>query len=297
LHGCPEIIYAFIQENRDKFEVAVLCEVLGVSRSGFYDWLKRDHHQKVQTIKKLKDAIARIFNESRSTYGSPRIWRQMLAEGFAVSKDTVCRIMREMGLRAKSKMKFKNRTTDSNHRYPVADNVLNRKFDQNAPNKALVGDVTFIATKQGWLYLAAVMDLCTRKIVGWAMHDNNDRYLTMSALRMALNRQKIEHGCVFHSDRGSNYACYDFQSMLLANNLIASMSRAGDCFDNAVIESFFHSLKTEFVHHCNFETRSQAKAAIFEWIEVFYNRKRMHSKLNYKTPIDFEATLIYSRAS
>ena len=214
--------------------------------------------------------------------------RALLAQGYRIGKETVAKLMRELGLRAKAAKRFKAATTDSNHKFPVADNKLNQEFNVATPNTVWVGDVTFIATGEGWLYLAGVLDLCTRKIVGWAMYEDNDRHLTMAALEMALKRQNVTSVLMFHSDRGSNYACYDYQNLLANCNLVASMSRSGCCYDNAVMESFFHTLKVEFVHHEKFATKQQAKDAIFEWIEVFYNRERIHSSLDYKTPVAFE---------
>lgn len=284
--------YAFIKEHRNEFEVALMCNVFAVSRSGFYGWLNRDQTAKHLTQNKLETAMTEIFIKSRCTYGSPRMHKALLAQGFCIGKEMVASLMRKLGFRAKAKRRFRVVTTDAKHKYPVADNKLNQQFAVATPNTIWVGDVTFIPTQEGWLYLAAVLDLCTRKIVGWAMYDTNDRYLTMSALDMALRRQKPDGKLLFHSDRGSNYACYDFQNMLKQSGCQASMSKSGCCYDNAVMESFFHTLKTEFVHHMIFAKKQQAKDAIFEWIEVFYNRERMHSSIGYKTPVDFEKDLM-----
>lgn len=280
--------YAFILDHRDEFEIALMCEVLGASRSGFYDWQARDPNTKRAKLDQLKEIMRGIFIKSRNTYGAPRMLKALIALGYKIGKEKVSELMREIGLKAKAAKRFKAATTDSKHKYPVKENRLNQDFVSVAPNTKWVGDVTFIGTNEGWLYLAAVLDLCTRKIVGWAMYDTNDRYLTMAALDMALKRQNVAPGLLFHSDRGSNYACYDFQDMLVALGLEASMSRSGCCYDNAVMESFFHTLKTEFVHHEKFATKQQAKDAIFEWIEVFYNRERMHSSIDFKTPVAFE---------
>lgn len=280
--------YAFIKDHKGEFDVTIMCEVLGSSRSGFYDWLARDPSAKKSRLDELKITMREIFRKSRFTYGSPRMLRALLAQGYRIGKETVAKLMRELGLRAKAAKRFKAATTDSNHKFPVADNKLNQEFNVATPNTVWVGDVTFIATGEGWLYLAGVLDLCTRKIVGWAMYEDNDRHLTMAALEMALKRQNVTSVLMFHSDRGSNYACYDYQNLLANCNLVASMSRSGCCYDNAVMESFFHTLKVEFVHHEKFATKQQAKDAIFEWIEVFYNRERIHSSLDYKTPVAFE---------
>ena len=218
--------------------------------------------------------------------------KALIAMGYKIGKERVAELMRELGLRAKASKRFKAATTDSKHTYPVPENKLGQDFTATAPNTKWVGDVTFIATDEGWLYLAAVLDLCTRKVVGWAMYENNDRYLTIEAIEMAFKRQQVASSLLFHSDRGSNYACYDFQGLLKELNINASMSRSGCCYDNAVMESFFHSLKVEFVHHEIFATKQQAKRAIFEWIEVFYNRQRLHSSIGYKTPVAYEEELM-----
>ncbi|MBP9708164.1 MAG: IS3 family transposase [Oligoflexales bacterium] len=286
--GRPEMKYAFIKDHRDKFEVALMCNVLAVSRSGFYDWLTRDNSTKNIRLELIKLEIRSIFKKSRKTYGVPRMLKALLAKGYKIGKEKVAELMRIIGLKPKASKRFKALTTQSKHKYPVVSNKLNQDFSCITPNKKWVGDVTFIDTDEGWLYLAAVLDLCTRKIVGWAMYEANDRHLTISALTMALKRQKVASNLLFHSDRGSNYACFDFQDMLTDLGLEASMSRSGCCYDNAVMESFFHTLKTEFVHHENFATKQQAKDAIFEWIEVFYNRERIHSSIGYKTPVAFE---------
>ena len=283
--------YAFMKDHRDEFDVNIMCHVLESSRSGFYGWLARDHGEKKSRIERLKTAIREIFQKSRQTYGSPRMLKALVAKGYEVGKETVSKLMHEMGLRPKAAKRFKAATTDSKHKFPIAENKLKQAFDVATPNTVWVGDVTFIATGEGWLYLAGVLDLCTRKLVGWAMYDANDRHLTMDALDMALKRQNIAASLMFHSDRGSNYACYDFQGMVARRGLEASMSRSGCCYDNAVMESFFHTLKVEFVHHEKFATKQQAKDAIFEWIEVFYNRERIHSSLGYRTPLRLKKNL------
>lgn len=284
--------YAFIKDHRDEFDVALMCEVLAASRSGFYDWLARDSNTKQARLEQLKIAMRAIFKKSRQTYGAPRMLKALIAMGYKIGKEKVAELMRELGFRAKAAKRFKAATTDSKHKYPVAGNKLNQDFHSKVPNIKWVGDVTFIDTAEGWLYLAAVLDLCTRKIVGWAMYEVNDRHLTIEALEMALKRQKVVSSLLFHSDRGSNYACHDFQGLLIDLGLEASMSRSGCCYDNAVMESFFHTLKVELVHHEKFATKQQAKDVIFEWIEVFYNRERLHSSLGYKTPVAFEEELM-----
>ena len=281
--------YAFIRDHRDEFDVQAMCEILGASKSGYYDWLTRDHTGKENRLLELKIAIERAFEGSRGTYGSPRIYQALKGLGYEVSEETVAKLMQDMGLRAKAKRRFKVCTTDSNHGFPIAENKLKQVFEASKPGEVMLADITFIPTGEGWLYLAAVLDLCSRQIIGWAMGDTIDRHLTISALHMALRRQKPAADAIFHSDRGSQYACYDFRDQLIAHGLIQSMSRSGNCWDNAPMESFFHTLKTEFVHHQNFATRAEAKLKIFEWIESFYNRQRMHSSLGYKTPFAFAA--------
>lgn len=286
--GRPEMKYAFIKDHRDEYDVALMCQVLDASRSGFYDWIFRDQNTKKIRLNLLKQEMRTIFLKSRQTYGAPRMLRALLAAGYKIGKEKVAELMRELGLKAKAAKRFKAATTDSKHKFPIQENKLKQDFNAEFPNSKWVGDVTFIDTNEGWLYLAAVLDLCTRKIVGWAMYETNDRNLTRTAMEMALKRQKVVSSLLFHSDRGSNYACYDFQGLLSEFGLDASMSRSGCCYDNAVMESFFHSLKVEFVRHEKFATKQQAKDAIFEWIEVFYNRERMHSSIGYKTPVAFE---------
>jgi len=206
-----------------------------------------------------------------------------------VSEETVAKLMQDMGLKGQASRRFKVCTTDSKHSFPVAENKLEQVFDAEKPGEVMLADITFIETGEGWLYLAAVLDLCSRQLIGWSMGDTIDRHLTIAALHMALRRQKPTANAIFHSDRGSQYACYDFRNQLLAYGLTPSMSRSGNCWDNAPMESFFHTLKVEFVHQEEFATRAEAKLKIFEWIETFYNRQRLHSSLGYKTPVAFAA--------
>ena len=275
--GRPEVKYAFIHANREEFEIQIMCDVLGASKSGYYDWVGRDHSSKEKRLLELQIAIEKAFQGSRGTYGSPRIYHVLKGLGYRVSEDTVANLMRDMGLQAKTKKRFRVNTTDSKHTFPVADNKLDQCFKASVPGEVMLGDITYIETGEGWLYLAAVLDLCTRQLIGWAMGDTIDRQLTIDALHMALRRQKPTSDALFHSDRGSQYACYDFQGHLVAYGLTPSMSRSGNCYDNAPMESFFHTLKTEFVHHEEFATRSEAKRRIFEWIEAFYNYSSQYS--------------------
>lgn len=281
--------YAFIHDHRDEFDIQIMCVVLGASKSGYYDWRGRDHEGREKRLLELKIAIEKAFKGGRGAYGSPRIHPILKGLGYEVSEETVAKLMAEMGLRAKAARRFKVCTTDSKHSFPIAENKLEQVFEAERPGEVMLADITFIETAEGWLYLAAVLDLCSRQLIGWAMGDTIDRHLTIAALHMALRRQKQAPGAIFHSDRGSQYACYDFRDQLLAYGLTPSMSRSGNCWDNAPMESFFHTLKVEFVHHEEFATRAEAKLKIFEWIETFYNRQRLHSSLGYKTPIAFAA--------
>ena len=267
-----------------------MCDVLKVSRSGFYAWRGRPESQQATTRRRLTILIKTIHKESRQTYGSPRIHAELKARGEACCLNTVARYMRENDIYAKTKRKFKH-TTDSNHKLPVAENLLNRQFMQNEPNRVWVSDITYVPTREGWLYLATVQDLFSRKIVGWAMSSRIDRQLAIDALRMAVVNRRPPLGLLHHSDRGSQYASHDYQDVLEEYGMICSMSRKGNCWDNAVMESFYHSIKTELIHHEDFQTREEARRAIFEYIEVFYNRVRRHSTLGYVSPHEYEAAL------
>jgi transposase InsO family protein len=264
-----------------------MCSVLGVSRSGYYDWLTRDSSSRMLAELKLARVIEDIHKGSRSTYGSPRVYRELKAIGYPCGRGRVERTMRKYGIKAKTKRKYKA-TTDSKHNFAVAPNLLDRKFAVECQNKAWVADITYISTREGWLYLAAVVDLFSRKVVGWAMDKRMTRELTLDALKMAIIRRQPEAGLVHHSDRGSQYASDEYQGLLSAHGMLCSMSRKGNCWDNAPMESFFHTLKTEHVYWEDFVTRGQAKQSIFEWIEVFYNRRRIHSTLDYVTPEAYE---------
>ncbi len=228
-----------------------------------------------------------IHQKFERRYGSPRVHRELIARGETCCENTVARYMRENDIAAKTKKKFKH-TTDSNHSLPVAENILDRNFTPAGPDRCYVGDITYIPTRQGWLYLAIVIDLFSRKVVGWAMSHRIDRLLVIDALKMAIQDRRPPPGLIFHSDRGSQYASADFQKLLVRHGMICSMSRKANCWDNAVAESFFGSAKTELVHHEDFQTRDEARLAIFEYIEVFYNRIRRHSTLGYLSPVDYE---------
>jgi len=279
--------YAFMNEWQKRFPLRWMAKILGVSTSGFAAWKKRLDSPREAEQNRLLRAIEDIHRASRKTYGSPRIWDQLKGLGFSVGKSRVERLMRENGIRAKMKKKFRV-TTDSKHDHPVAENTLNRDFTPTRANQTWAGDITYVWTEEGWLYLAVIVDLFSRQIVGWAMNERITQDLTLSALRMALDRRQPGAGLIHHSDRGSQYAASAYRKVLSAHGIICSMSRRGNCWDNAVVESFFHTLKTELLYHERLLTRAQARRLIFEWIEVFYNRIRLHSTLGYKSPVQYE---------
>lgn len=264
-----------------------MSKVLGVSRQGYYDWRGREPSKRDQENEELLEQIEQIHQESRQTYGSPRIHRELQAQGRTVGRGRVARLMRDHGIRAVQK-RTSRRTTDSNHSFPVAKNLLARDFEAAAPNEVWLADITYVRTREGWLYLAAVLDVYSRKIVGWAMDRTMSRKLCIDALEMAvLNRQPPE-GLVHHSDRGSQYASGDYQALLDEYGMTCSMSRKGDCWDNAPMESFFGTLKSESLHRYDFVTRNAARREIFEFIEIFYNRKRRHSTIDFMSPAEYE---------
>jgi putative transposase len=279
--------FVFIAAEKAVYPVGVLCDVLGVSRSGYYAWSGRPEPARAQSDAQLKAQIAAVHEKSRSTYGSPRVHAALRGKGVRVGKKRVERLMREDGIKARQKRRFR-RTTDSNHTHPIAPNVLDRNFTVTAPNKVWVTDVTYIATDEGWLYLAAILDLFSRRVVGWATSATNDRALALDALELALRARRPAAGLLHHSDRGSPYASEDYREALRKRGLVASMSRSGDCWDNAVAESFFATLKTELVDHERYPTRAAAMASIGDYVERFYNPARLHSHLGYKSPMEFE---------
>ena len=279
--------YVFIRAEKAHYPVASLCRVLRVGRSGFYAWLRRGESARERRDRELLPAIREVFQTSRETYGSPRVFEDLRTQRIPCSRRRVERLMREAGITPPRKRKFK-KTTDSDHPYITAANVLGRDFSSPAPNRVWSTDITYIWTSEGWLYLAVVMDLFSRRIVGWSMRKTLSRKLVLSALDMALYGRNPGSGLIHHSDRGSQYASDDYQNELNRRRIVCSMSRKGDCWDNAVVESFFATLKKELVYRERFLTRSQAVQAIFEYIEVFYNCKRRHSHLGYRSPVEFE---------
>lgn len=268
-----------------------MCLALGVTRSGYYAWRKRRKQGCATKDEALVIKIKESYHKSRGTYGSPRITKDLWFSGLRCNRKRVARLMRKLGIAARTKKKFKA-TTNSRHNLEVASNVLNREFRASTPNKSWVGDITYVWTHEGWLYLATVIDLFSRKVVGWSMSDRITAELTMSSLKMAILNRRPNAGVIFHSDRGVQYACNAFKALLKQHDFIQSMSKKGDCYDNAVAESFFHTLKTEHVYFEKYTTRAEAKNKIFEYIEVFYNRIRRHSILDYRSPAEFEERTI-----
>ena len=265
-----------------------MCRVLGVSRSGFYAWRFRGRSNRGLKDLELTDRIRIIHEGSRKTYGSPRVHRTLRREGIRVGKKRVERLMRGANLRGRIRRRFR-RTTDSNHQHPVAPNTLNREFAVDAPDRVWAGDITYIRTASGWGYLAVILDLHSRLVVGWSLADHMRTELVEGALAAALGSREPSQDLMHHSDRGSQYASESYRSKLAAYGISVSMSRRGDCYDNAVVESFFGTLKQELVHHARWMDLSDARAAIHEYIEVFYNRQRLHSSLDYRTPAEADA--------
>jgi putative transposase len=278
--------FAFVAAQEVAFSVKAMCRTLGITRSGYYAWKRRPPSASSKSDAQLAVEVTAAHRRNRGIYGSPRIHRELRAQGLRVGKKRVERLMRENGLKGRQKRRFCC-STDSRHSLPIAPNVLNRKFDPVGPNRAWAGDVTYIGTEEGWLYLAVILDLFSRRVVGWSVSASNDRELALHALRNALHTRRPGRGAVHHSDRGSPYASADYTAVLDAHGFVASMSRTGDCYDNAVVESFFGSLKTELA--CDiYPSRGIASATIADYIENFYNPQRRHSHLGYISPIEFE---------
>ncbi len=275
--------YAFIATEEAHYPREILCHVMAVSPSGFASWKRGTTRRKRLTDTQLLTLIRAIHRRVKGAYGSPRMFAELKDAGYPVSRTRVERLMRENGIRARHKRRYKA-TTDSKHVFPVAENVLERQFNPSAPGTVYSADITFIPTDEGWLYLAIVLDLFDRSVVGWAMKDRIKTDLVSDALRMAWFRRRPAAGALHHSDRGSQYASHEFQALLTKFGMTCSMSRKGNCWDNAPTESFFNSLKNERVHGTRYETREQAKADLFEYIELFYNRSRRHSALGGKSP-------------
>jgi putative transposase len=280
--------YAFIDKHRQEWPLRFVCFILMVSTSGYYRWRNRPPSAGYRRLIVLRQAVHQTYSASRKTYGSPRVHAVLKAQGVPCCVNTVAKIMRQEGLSARVRRKYKA-TTDSSHSLPVAENLLARDFVRQRPNEAWVSDITYIPTEEGWLYLATTLDLYSRRIVGWSMRERMTSDLVIDALHMAIAQRHPPAGLMHHSDRGSQYASAAFQEMLAAHKIVCSMSRRGEVYDNAVMESFYGTLKGELVSSARYATREEARQAIFEWIEVFYNRQRLHSSLGYRSPADYEA--------
>jgi transposase InsO family protein len=269
------------------FPIDFMSRQLGVSRSGYYAWRGRAPSPRAGDATKLGQEVAVIYRQNKCRYGSPRILRDLEAQGRRVSRKRVAHSMRVQGLVARRRKRF-CRTTDSNHPFPIADNVLQRNFETSAPNQAWVTDITYIRTREGWLYLAAIIDLYSRAVVGWAMSERIDTELCLTALNMAIKARSPVAGLVHHSDRGSQYASHDYRKALRDQGMVCSMSRRGNCWDNAVAESFWATLKNEIADEMDFVTRAAARSVIFEYIETYYNLRRRHSSIAYRSPREHE---------
>ena len=287
--------FAFIRVEKAHYPVTVLCRVLQVSRSGFYRWLQWTPSRRERADGVLRRHVRIAFTANRRAYGSPRIFRVLRQQQIPCSQRRIERVMRQAGITPDPPRRFKV-TTHSAHPYLPAENVLNRDFTSPAPNRRWAADITYVWTREGWLYLAVVLDLYARRIVGWAMHRRLTAPLVLTALDMALRGRRPAPGLLHHSDRGSQYAAGEYQLRLARHGIVCSMSRKGDCWDNAVVESFFATLKRELIHRRRFLTRQQANQAIFEYIEVFYNRQRLHSALGYVSPMNFEQRMVQAVA-
>lgn len=279
--------YRFIEQQRGAHSVEKMAGLMGVSRSGYYGWRGRPRSERKREDERLLERISSIQSRSDYTYGSPRVTETLRRRGYRIGHNRIARLMRENGLGVRRKRRYRS-TTDSKHSFPVAENLLERCFDVPEPNQAWVSDISYIATAEGWLYLCVVIDLYSRKVIGWSMSRRIKTELVLEALKMALMRRKPPEGVIFHSDRGSQYCSKVFRKRTKTFRMLQSMSRKGDPWDNAVAESFFKTLKNELCGHRAFRTRKEARAAIFEYIEVFYNRIRLHSYLGYYAPAEYE---------
>jgi transposase InsO family protein len=280
--------FRFIEEHRHQWPVRLLCATLEVSTAGYYAWRQRPRSEQQQRRDTLLVEIRAIHQEVKARYGSPRVHAELQARGQSCCVNTVAKLMKQHDIAANTHRKFRCTTTDSDHDLPVADNLLDRQFNPASPNERWVGDITYIPSREGWLYLAAVEDLYSRRVVGWSMADRLESRLVVDALELAVQRRLPAEGLLAHSDRGSQYASDHYQRLLAKYGITCSMSRPADCWDNAPMESFFATLKKELIHDVDFATRAEARAAITEYIEVFYNTKRRHSSLGYVSPAEYE---------
>lgn len=283
--------YAWILKHEGAFSIGMMCYLLGVKRSGYYNYKNIGivvEAKKRQETKTLQEAISKAFISSRKYSGARRIKSRLDKDGVSISRDRITRIMKQAGLKVKTKRKFRPATTDSNHSLPVASNLLNREFNAQAPNLKYVGDITYIPTREGWLYLATVIDLFSRRVVGWSINTHMRTTLVNDALMMAIKHRAPESGLLWHTDRGTQYASKEHRALLEKQGITQSMSRKGNCWDNAVAESFFATLKLEYRANPGLPTQKEAKEQIFEYIEVFYNRQRLHSANGNMSPFEYE---------
>jgi putative transposase len=278
-------------EHAAQFGVQMMCRVMLVSASGYYDWYRRAPSARAQARAQLDAAVSQAFEAEKARAGAPRLTLRLKARGYGAGHNQVAASLRRQGLRARAARKFKA-TTNSNHALPVAANLLNQDFTAGRRDEKWVSDITYVWTEEGWLYLAIVLDLYSRKVIGWSISERMTVRLTCDALRMALSRRGWPRGVIVHSDRGSQYCAKEYRDLLTENGLLCSMSARGDCYDNAAMESWNHSLKVEAVHGERFVTRRQAKEQLFDYIEVYYNRQRLHSSLGYFSPVQFELSRI-----
>ena len=279
--------YGFMRAHQDQFKVLRMCRALQVSRSGYYSWRDRKESKRSEENRTVLIEIKKVHEGNREAYGAVKTWRELKAQGIECGRHRVARLRRQAGIEARRKRRFRI-TTQSRAGVIAAENKLNQCFEVGAVDRAWVGDITFIATGSGWLYLAVLLELYSRRVVGWAMSERIDQRLVLDALIMALGQWRPQPGLIHHTDQGRQYSSTAYVEMLKMHNMVQSMSRRGNCYDNAVAESFFSSLKNELVNHCSFKTRDEARTAVFEYIEVFYNRQRRHQSLDYVSPVDYE---------
>jgi putative transposase len=277
----------FIKEHRKQYPLSLLCEVLQVSPSGYHKWLRRKISLRTIENQRILGMIKFHYSRSKGTYGLPRIQAAMRKEGFAVNKKRIARLMRTNNIKAKTKRRFRI-TTVLNSKAAASENILKKNFTSSSENKIWTGDITYLWTKEGWLYLAVVMDIYSRKIVGWSIESSLSTELVIRALMMAMVHRNPQRGIIFHSDRGSQYTSSSFRSILKNYGIVQSMSSTGNCYDNAITESFFHTLKTELIYWERYQSKEEAKRSIFEYIEINYNRRRLHSSLGYLSPVEYE---------
>ena len=283
--------YAFLEQHGHAWPVRTMCRILQVRPSGYYRWRERVPGRRQVERLRLVEAIRTMHQRSGGRYGSPRVCQALRKEGIRCSRNQVARLMRENDLRASRSRRFRIRTTDSHHAFPLAENRLNRQFDPPKLNTVWAADLTYVPTEEGWLYVATVMDLCSRRIIGWSTADHLRGELTLEALERALSDRCPTTGLMHHSDRGVQYACREYQAVLERSGIQCSMSRSGNCYDNAAMESFFKTFKVELVYQDRYRTREEARTSIYTYIELFYNRQRLHSSLGYQSPVEYEARL------